>query len=113
MPAIASSSPRSNPPQDMDQLLSQGDARWNEAQPPQWRERAVALPWPPSLLDAFGARMALHGLAISRALMLSDRRYALQQLVHAHQLKDDALSQLAVQLFRHFEAHQAGLRSLH
>lgn len=113
MPAIFPSTLRSAAPQDMDQLLSQGDARWEQAQPPRWREREVALPWPQTLLDAFGLRMASRGMSVSRALMLSDRRYALQQLVHAHQLKDEALSLLAVQLFRHFEARQSGIRSLH
>lgn len=98
---------------DPARLLAQGDARWEQAQPPRWRERELAMPWPQDLLVAFSLRMASHGMSISRALMLCDRRYALQQLVHAHSLDDEALHVLAVQLFRHFEARRSGLVALH
>lgn len=98
---------------DPARLLAQGDARWEQAQPPRWRERKLAMPWPQDLLVAFSLRMGSHGMSISRALMLCDRRYALQQLVHAHSLDDEALHVLAVQLFRHFEARRSGLVALH
>lgn len=45
--------------------------------------------------------------------MMCDRRYALQQLKDAHNLADDILRAMAVQLFRHFEARQSGIRSIH
>jgi hypothetical protein len=50
---------------------------------------------------------------VSRALMMCDRRYALQQLVHAHSLADDTLRLMAVQLFRRYEARQSGIPFLH
>lgn len=93
-------------------ILSQGDRRWAAA-PQTWRERELALPWPPELLECFALRMAQHGMCVSRALMTCDRRYALQQLKDAHDLADDALRLMAVQLFRHFEARQSGIGSVH
>ncbi len=45
--------------------------------------------------------------------MMCDRRYALQQLKDAHNLADDTLRLLAVQLFRHFESRQSGIGPLH
>lgn len=93
-------------------LLSKGDERW--AQSPQtWRERELAMPWPPELLEAFTLRMSGHGMCVSRVLMLCDRRYALQQLKDAHNLADDTLRLMAVQLFRHFESRQSGIRAVH
>lgn len=92
--------------------LQQGDARWAQRSP-NWRERKVAMPWPLDLLETFTLRMAGHGMCVSRALMLCDRSYALQQLVHAHNLADDHLRLLAVQLFRHFEARQSGIAAVH
>ena len=93
-------------------LLSQGDQRWAAA-PQSWRERELALPWPPELLEAFALRMAAHGMCVSRALMMCDRRYALQQLKDAHDLADDTLRGMAVQLFRHYESRQSGIRAVH
>jgi len=93
-------------------LLAQGDERWAQRQP-QWRERELAMAWPNDLLEAFSLRMASHGMCVSRALMLCDRRYALQQLVHAHNMADDSLRLMAAQLFRHFEARQSGIPALH
>ncbi len=93
-------------------LLSQGDQRWARA-PQTWRERELAMPWPPELLEAFTLRMAQHGMCISRALMMCDRPYALQQLKDAHSLADDTLRLMAVQLFRHFESRQSGIPALH
>jgi hypothetical protein len=92
--------------------LSQGDERWAQ-RPQQWRERELALPWPKELLETFSLRMASHGMSISRALMLCDRRYALQQLAHAHNMADETLRLMAVQLFRHFEARQSGIPAVH
>jgi len=94
-------------------LMVQGDARWAQRQPPRWRERELALPWPQDLLENFSLRMSSHGMCVSRALMLCDRRYALEQLAHAHNLADDTLRLMAVQLFRHFEARQSGIPAIH
>lgn len=88
--------------------LALGDHRWAK-HAPVWREREAALPWPADLLDAFSLRMARHGMSISRPLMLSDKCYALQQLVHGQTLDDEALRLLSVQLFRHFESRHSGL----
>lgn len=111
VPSRSMSSAHSTNPPPHD-LLSQGDQRWAQ-QPQTWRERELAMPWPPELLEDFTLRMAGHGMCVSRALMMCDRRYALQQLKDAHNLADDALRTMAVQLFRHFEARQAGIRSIH
>lgn len=104
--------PAAQPPDPSQDLLAQGDLRWAR-QPQTWRERELAMPWPPELLEGFTLRMAAHGMCVSRALMMCDRRYALQQLVDAHNLADEALRLMAVQLFRHFEARQSGIRSVH
>ena len=53
------------------------------------------------------------GMCVSRALMMCDRRYALEQLSHAHNMADDTLRLMAVQLFRHFEARQSGIAGMH
>lgn len=98
-------------PEPLD-LLAQGDQRW-ETSPQTWRERELAMPWPPELLEGFTLRMAAHGMCVSRALMMCDRGYALQQLKDAHDLADDTLRLMAVQLFRHFEGSQSGIRSVH
>lgn len=92
--------------------VTQADARWS-APRPAWRERQVALPWPVDLLNAFSLRMASHGMSVSRPMMMGDKCYALQQLSDAHQLGDDHLRLLAVQLFRYFETRQSGIREFH
>lgn len=92
--------------------VAQGDRRWAQRHPV-WREREAALPWPVDLLDAFSLRMASHGMSISRPLMLSDKCYALQQLVHGQTMGDETLRLLAVQMFRHFESRQSGLALYH
>lgn len=69
--------------------------------------------WPHDLLEAFCLRMASQGMCVSRALMQHDRRYGLEQLTHAHNMADDALRVMAVQLFRHFEARQSGISRPH
>ena len=68
--------------------------------------------WPQNALQAFTLRMASHGLCVSTSMMLGDRRYALEQLGHAHAMADDDLRGLAVELFRHFERKQSGLPPL-
>ena len=80
-----------------------------------WRQQhaATTTPWPAELLEAFSLRMASHGMSVSRAMMACDRRYALQQLSDAHNLADETLRLMAVQLFRHFESCQSGIRSVH
>ena len=65
--------------------------------------------WPDELLEHFCLRMSSQGMCVSRALMQHDRRYGLEQLTHAHNMADDALRVMAVQLFRHFEARQSGI----
>ena len=92
--------------------IAQGDRRWARRQPV-WREREPALPWPADLLEAFSLRMAGHGMSISRPLMLCDKRYALEQLVHGQAMGDERLREMSMQLFRYFEARQAGNPALH
>ncbi len=100
------------PGQQADGLMVTGDTRW-ASRPKAWRERQPALAWPPALLEAFTLRMASNGMCVSRALMTCDRRYALQQLADAHNMDDDSLRAMAVQLFRHFESQQSGIASVH
>ena len=69
--------------------------------------------WPDELLEHFCLRMSSQGMCVSRALMQHDRRYGLEQLAHAHNMADDALRAMAVQLFRHFERHQSGVPTTH
>ena len=69
--------------------------------------------WPHDLLEAFCLRMSSQGMCVSRALMQHDRRYGLEQLTHAHNMADDTLRVMAVQLFRHFEARQSGISRPH
>ena len=69
--------------------------------------------WPHDLLEAFCLRMSSQGMCVSSALMQHDRRYGLEQLTHAHNMADDALRMMAVQLFRHFEARQSGISGPH
>ena len=69
--------------------------------------------WPHDLLEAFCLRMSSQGMCVSSALMQHDRRYGLEQLAHAHNMADDTLRAMAVQLFRHFERHQSGIPSSH
>jgi hypothetical protein len=93
-------------------ILAKGDAYWaqREAAP---READVAMDWPEDLLLPFSLRMAVHGMNISRVSMLSDGRYALQQLMFAQSLQDTRLQNLAAKLMLHFEARQNGRPSLH
>lgn len=75
--------------------------------------RDASQSWPHDLLEAFCLRMSSQGMCVSRALMQHDRRYGLEQLSHAHNMADDALRVMAVQLFRHFEARQSGISAPH
>ncbi|WP_382324545.1 hypothetical protein ACFJGX_18630 [Hydrogenophaga sp. UC242_50] len=78
-----------------------------------WLGRGMAPAWPAELLEHFCLRMSSQGMCVSRALMICDRRYALEQLAHAHNMADDTLRMMAVQLFRHFEARQSAIAGLH
>jgi hypothetical protein len=69
--------------------------------------------WPADLLQAFTLQMAAHGFSVSSAMMLCDRRYAIDQLAQAHAMSDERLRELALSLFRHFEAQQSGIRPTH
>lgn len=77
------------------------------------RGRDMAPAWPFELLEHFCLRMSSQGMCVSRALMICDRRYALEQLSHAHNMADDTLRLMAVQLFRHFETRQSGIAGMH
>ncbi len=81
--------------------------------PPSPRARDASQMWPGDLLEAFCLRMSSQGMCVSRALMQHDRRYGLEQLSHAHNMADDALRVMAVQLFRLFEARQSGVSGPH
>lgn len=89
----------------LSQLLAGGDSSWTH-QRRQWQERQLALPWPSDLLQSFCLRMASRGMCVSQAMMLCDRRYALEQLGHAHNMGDEVLRQMAMELFRHDESRQ-------
>ncbi|MDR7092375.1 hypothetical protein [Hydrogenophaga laconesensis] len=78
-----------------------------------WHGRDMSPAWPEELLESFCLRMSTQGMCVSRALMICDRRYALEQLSHAHNMADDTLRLMAVQLFRHFEARQSGIVGMH
>lgn len=69
--------------------------------------------WPDDLLEAFCLRMASQGMCVSRALMQNNRQYGLEQLAHAHNMADDRLRAMAVQLFQSFVAHQSGIAGGH
>lgn len=70
-------------------------------------------PWPDDLLEAFCLRMASQGMCVSRALMQHDRHYGLEQLTHAHNMADDRLREMAVQLFQCFLARPSGISNPH
>lgn len=100
MKRFAETPPADAPHHSVLPVLSAGDDAW-ASRPAFWRERELALPWPPELLRAFSHRMASHGMSVSQTMMLGDRKYALQQLAHAHSMADDTLRSMAVELFRH------------
>jgi hypothetical protein len=78
-----------------------------------WRGIGQAEPWPEALLENFCLRMASQGMCVSRALMLCDRRYALEQISHGHNMADDRLRTMAVELFRHFVSQRSGIAGVH
>ncbi|WP_439519130.1 hypothetical protein [Hydrogenophaga sp.] len=78
-----------------------------------WRGMSHAEPWPDELLERFCLRMSSQGMCVSRALMLCDRRYALEQLSHGHNMADDTLRAMAVELFRHFLNQRSGIVGVH
>jgi len=78
-----------------------------------WRGVAHAEPWPDALLERFCLRMSSQGMCVSRALMLCDRRYALEQLSHGHNMADDTLRAMAVELFGHFLNQRSGIVGVH
>ena len=69
---------------------------------------AISAPRPSEALQAFSLRMGQHGMSVSCTLMMHDRRYALEQLNHAHALADEALRQMAVTLFGQLELPRHG-----
>jgi len=90
-----------------------GQTSKDTTSPALWPERDTSSAWPAELLERFCLRMSSQGMCVSRALMICDRRYALEQLSHAHNMADDTLRLMAVQLFRHFEARQSGIAGMH
>ncbi len=68
------------------------------------RQHTTAPPWSDGLLDTFCLRMSSRGMCVSRALMRHDPRYRLEQLSHAHNMADDTLNAMAVQLFQHVQS---------
>lgn len=59
--------------------------------------------WPCELLSAFMLQMATRGCSVNESMMLGSREYAIEKLSHAHTLNDEALRQLAVQMFSYFD----------
>lgn len=78
-----------------------------------WLGRGMAPAWPAELLEHFCLRMSSQGMCVSRALMICDRRYALEQLAHAHNMADDTLRMMAVQLFPAFRSPPSAIAGLH
>jgi len=68
--------------------------------------------WPAHSLDAFLLRMAAHGQCVSAAMMLGDRRYAVEQLERAWALQDDAeLQTLTEELAPYFAGRSSFARA--
>lgn len=78
-----------------------------------WRGTGAAEAWPDALLENFCLRMSSQGMCVSRALMVCDRRYALEQISHAHNMADDTVRAMAVELFRHFISQRSGIAGVH
>ena len=78
-----------------------------------WPAGGAAQLWPSALLERFCLRMATQGMCVSPALMQCDRRYALEQISHGHNMADDTLRALAVDLFRHFVVQRSGVSGVH
>lgn len=56
--------------------------------------------WSQDVLGDFSLRMADHGLSVSSTMMRNDARYALEQVRHAHSLRDESLRDLAEAVVR-------------
>ncbi len=80
---------------------------------PRWRGLGQVEPWPDDLLERFCLRMSSQGMCVSRAMMACDRRYALEQISHGHNMADDTLRAMAVELFRHFVSQRSGIAGMH
>ena len=78
-----------------------------------WHGAVPAESWPDALLENFCLRMSSHGMCVSRALMICDRRYALEQISHGHNMADETLRAMAVELFRHFVSQRSGISGVH
>jgi hypothetical protein len=78
-----------------------------------WRGSSAPEPWPAALLENFCLRMSSQGMCVSRAMMTCDRRYALEQISHGHDMADDTLRAMAVELFRHFVSQRSGIAGVH
>lgn len=76
-------------------------------------QHAAAPDWPDELLEAFCLRMSSLGMCVSRSLMRHDHRYGVEQLSHAHNMADDTLRTMAVQLFQHVQASQPAVSGFH
>jgi hypothetical protein len=80
---------------------------------PRWHGARAPEPWPDALLENFCLRMSSQGMCVSRAMMSCDRRYALEQISHGHNMADDTLRAMAVELFRHFVTQRSGIAGVH
>ncbi|AVS73466.1 hypothetical protein [Paracidovorax cattleyae] len=69
--------------------------------------------WPAQTLDAFLLQMAARGHCISAAMMLGDRRYALEQIARARQLPGETLQALVKELSDYFEDAEPAAAGLH
>lgn len=58
--------------------------------------------WPHALLNDFMLLMAAHQHSVSGAMMIGDRRYALEQLSRAYSLDAGRLRELALRLLPYF-----------
>ncbi|SFD34985.1 hypothetical protein [Paracidovorax konjaci] len=69
--------------------------------------------WPAQTLDAFLLQMAARGHCISAAMMLGDRRYALEQIEHARGLQGETLRALVQELSEYFQDTEPAVAGLH
>lgn len=74
------------------------DAGWESPGTPSCRSY-----WSEGLLGAFSRRMATHDLCESRAMMMGDRGYALEQLDLANRMVDEPPHEMAMAQSHHFE----------
>ncbi|MDA8519646.1 hypothetical protein [Acidovorax sp. NCPPB 4044] len=69
--------------------------------------------WPAQTLDTFLLQMAARGHCISAAMMLGDRRYALEQIEHARGLQGETLQALVQELSEYFQDTEPAAAGLH